>query len=126
MKIIIFCQSQERCNSLHDYLLEREIKTVVYHSGLNANQRMAAYHQFEKNDEIKDGENNILICSDLASRGMHFDNVEVVIQYDFASDATSLLHRIGRTCRLGSEGLMVSFVKEENKLLLEKYKEVIQ
>lgn len=67
-----------------------------------------------------------MICTDLASRGIHFDKIDVVIQLDFALDAISLLHRIGRTCRLGAEGQVISFIKESNKLLLEKYKEAIE
>ena len=54
------------------------MKGLSYHSGLSANQRMEVYQIYE-NKELEEGENNIMICTDLAGRGIHFDGIDVVI-----------------------------------------------
>lgn len=49
-------------------------------------------------------DSKILITTDLASRGLDFENVKTIIQYNFSKDILSLLHRFGRTARGGKEG----------------------
>jgi len=60
------------------------------------------------------GEFTNLICTDLASRGLDFPDVERVIQYDFAQNVVDYLHRAGRTARNGRGGEVISFVDKED------------
>jgi superfamily II DNA/RNA helicase len=60
------------------------------------------------------GDLRVLICTDVASRGLDTVNVRHVIQADFANDVVTHLHRIGRTARAGREGIVTNFVTRAN------------
>ena len=55
--------------------------------------------------------NKILISTDLLSRGFDNLNVDLIIYHDFAKDVLSLLHRIGRTGRIGRKGKVINFIR---------------
>ena len=61
-------------------------------------------------EQFKSGRLNVLVATDVAARGIHVDDVEVVIHYDPASDAKTYLHRSGRTARAGGSGVVVSLI----------------
>lgn len=56
----------------------------------------------------------MLVSTDLGCRGLDFEKVEHVIQFEFAQDAISFLHRVGRTCRMGRQGLVSSFIRDSD------------
>ena len=60
-------------------------------------------------EEFKSGELPVLIATDVASRGLHIDDVSHVINYDVPQDAEDYVHRIGRTARAGAEGDAITF-----------------
>ena len=63
--------------------------------------------------EFHSGELAVLICTDVASRGLHIADVSHVFNYDLPQDAADYVHRIGRTARAGAEGDAISFGCEE-------------
>lgn len=72
----------------------------------------------ERIDTLKkftSGELKVLICTDLASRGLDIPDVSHVIQLDFALSATQVLHRTGRTARAGASGKVINFVAEHDQ-----------
>ncbi|EDO46482.1 predicted protein [Nematostella vectensis] len=69
-------------------------------------------------EKFKNGEIQVLICTDIASRGLDIPNVTHVIQLDFATDAAQMLHRVGRTARAGSHGKVVNFITKDNEELV--------
>lgn len=64
-------------------------------------------------DELKSGEIEILIATDVAARGLHIDSVSHVFNYDLPDDAEDYVHRIGRTARAGASGVAISFACED-------------
>ena len=75
-------------------------------------------------DELKSGEIEILIATDVAARGLHIDGVSHVFNYDLPDDAEDYVHRIGRTARAGASGSAISFACEDaafNLPAIEKY-----
>ncbi|MFH1685186.1 MAG: C-terminal helicase domain-containing protein, partial [Candidatus Micrarchaeota archaeon] len=59
-------------------------------------------------EKFKEGKLFILIATNVASRGLHIDNVDLIINYDRAEDKETHLHRVGRTGRMGLEGRVVN------------------
>ncbi|MBP7585281.1 MAG: DEAD/DEAH box helicase [Spirochaetes bacterium] len=64
-------------------------------------------------DSIKSGELKFLVATDVASRGLHINDLELVVNYDLPENTESYVHRIGRTGRVGKEGRAVSLVCEK-------------
>ncbi len=75
-------------------------------------------------DELKSGDIEILIATDVAARGLHIDAVSHVFNFDLPDDAEDYVHRIGRTARAGASGVAISFACEDaafNLPAIEKY-----
>ncbi|MDD2542644.1 MAG: helicase-related protein, partial [Desulfuromonadaceae bacterium] len=77
-------------------------------------------------DNFKDGTLPILIATDVASRGLHIDEVSHVINYDLPQDCEDYVHRIGRTARAGAEGKAISLADEDGAFFLEAIEEYIK
>lgn len=77
-------------------------------------------------DKFATGELPILIATDVASRGLHIDNVTHVINYDLPQDAEDYIHRIGRTARAGAKGDAISLACEDYALHLERIEEALK
>ncbi len=76
-------------------------------------------------EEFKDGKLPILVATDVASRGIHVENVTHVINYDLPQDAEDYVHRIGRTGRAGATGKALSLADEEYVFSLEEIEKYI-
>lgn len=75
-------------------------------------------------EDLKNNEVNVLVCTDVAARGLHIDGVTHVFNYHLPDDAEDYVHRIGRTARAGAEGDAVSFAGEDfamNLTAIEEY-----
>jgi ATP-dependent RNA helicase RhlB len=70
-------------------------------------------------ESIKSGELKYLVATDVAARGLHVDDLEMVINYDLPNDAENYVHRIGRTARAGKEGKAISLACEKFVYALE-------
>lgn len=75
---------------------------------------------------IKEGKNEILVATDVAARGLHIDNLDLVINYDLPEDPENYVHRIGRTARAGAEGKAVSLACERFVYSLEPIESFIK
>lgn len=64
-------------------------------------------------ENLKSGKTQFLVASDVASRGLHIDDLELVINYDLPEDCENYVHRIGRTARVGKRGKAISLVCEK-------------
>ncbi|HEY3346007.1 MAG TPA: DEAD/DEAH box helicase [Nitrospirota bacterium] len=76
-------------------------------------------------DDFKSGKLPILVATDVASRGLHIDDVTHVFNYDLPQDAEDYVHRIGRTARAGASGKAFAFADEEFVFSLEPIQEYI-
>jgi len=104
--VIIFCNTKVQCNELADFLEEIEIEPLVLHSDLEQKDRDETLILFSNKSYP------VLIATDVASRGLDIEDVDLVINYDLPFDFEVYTHRIGRTARAGKNGLAVSFVDD--------------
>ena len=70
--------------------------------------------------DFQDDVHGVLVATDVAARGIHVDDVDVVVHYDPPEEHKSYLHRSGRTARAGNEGIVVTFVLWDQELDVEK------
>merc|ERR1711991_327926 len=90
------------------------------HSRMTQPERLKVY------EECKANSTRIIVATDLFGRGIDIDKINLVVQFDMASDPDSYLHRVGRAGRFGTKGLTVAFItpdEQELKRENRKYKE---
>ncbi len=109
--VIIFCSKKNNVK-----LLTRDLKRAAFsaeeiHSDLEQNVREQVLAAF-MNGRVK-----ILVATDILSRGIHIDNIDLIINYDVPNDGEDYVHRIGRTARAENEGTAYTLIneKEQNK-----------
>ena len=81
--------------------------------------------RFKLMERFKNGQIKILLATDVASRGIHVEDISHVINYDLPQDAENYVHRIGRTARAGKDGKAISLACEEYVLHLEPIEEIL-
>ncbi len=69
--------------------------------------------------DFKEGQTKILVATDVASRGIHVEDISHVVNFDLPQDSESYIHRIGRTARAGKKGFAISFASEDDVFFLE-------
>ena len=102
--IIVFCNTRKNVDLVSMNLERYKIRSVAIHGGLDQKKRSRIMEQFQGNRA------NILICTDVAARGLDIKDVSHVYNYDIPKMSKEYIHRIGRTARAGKEGLAVSIV----------------
>lgn len=102
---IIFCRTKGGTEKLEAELYKRGFKADFIHGDLRQGQRNRAISNF------RDGITNILIATDVASRGLDIKDVSHVINYDIPENHEDYTHRIGRTGRAGKKGFALTFVE---------------
>lgn len=114
---MIFCGTREMVNVLFQKLRRDRIFCGMIHGEMEQRERL-------KNiDAFKRGGFRYLIATDVAARGIDFDDITLVINYDFPTGRETYVHRIGRTGRNGKSGLAVSFVTDDEVRMLERVEE---
>lgn len=116
---IIFCNRKQHCQELANALNEHGFHAKPLHGDLDQFERDQALIQFANKSK------SILVATDVAARGLDIDTLSVVINYDFATDPETYVHRIGRTGRAGNEGLAISFVLPQEHYRLEALEEFL-
>ena len=102
-RIMVFVNMKREAEKLGDYFAVNGIQAAAISGDVPQNKRMRMLLEFQK------GELQVLIGTDVASRGLHIPDVQYVINYDLPQDAEDYVHRIGRTARAGKSGDAVSF-----------------
>jgi ATP-dependent RNA helicase DeaD len=96
------------------HLKAENIKAIGIHGGLS--QRMRSLNL----DKFNNYRVNVLVCTDVASRGLHIDNVSKIYNYDMPRDPNDYIHRIGRTARAGGSGKVINLVSNTDYSLFSK------
>lgn len=109
---MIFCNSMERVERLAKAITEMGYSSFFIHSGMPQEDRNKVFHEF------RSGNCRNLVASDLCTRGIDVQSVNVVINFDFPGNAETYLHRIGRSGRFGHLGLAISLVTIDDKFNL--------
>ncbi|GMF15300.1 unnamed protein product [Phytophthora lilii] len=112
-KTMIFCRNSASVRSTEHMLREHGFQDCVcLHGDMPPARRHDAIHAFKEDADV-----NILVCTDLAARGLDFETVKHVIMFDFPKTAVDYVHRAGRTGRAGELGLVTSLVTKHDLAL---------
>ena len=95
---IVFLNYRDSVERVSDYLRDNGFPHVVFHGGLDQRQREQALYQFSN------GSVNIMVCTDLASRGLDIPSIGSIIHYHLPLAESEYIHRVGRTARWDAKG----------------------
>ncbi len=118
--ILIFSSTKEKVKQLEMELKRLKYNVAAIHSDLEQIQRKAVLRSFS-NRELQ-----ILVATDILSRGIDIDNIGMVINYDVPSDAEDYIHRVGRTARADTKGEAITFVGLNDQRKLMSIEELIE
>lgn len=116
----VFVNSKLGCARLARSLEREGLKTTALHGDKSQDERLKALESF------KTGEVDLLVCTDVAARGLDIKDVPAVFNFDVPFNAEDYVHRIGRTGRAGASGLAVSFVSKSDARLVADIEKLIK
>ncbi|KAI4166257.1 MAG: hypothetical protein LQ342_000145 [Letrouitia transgressa] len=105
--VIIFTRTVNEAQRLAFLLRVLNLKAIPLHGQLSQSARLGALGKFRSRETIQ-----ILVATDVASRGLDIPSVDVVINYDLPPDSKTYVHRVGRTARAGKSGKAISLVTQ--------------
>ncbi|BEP29869.1 DEAD/DEAH box helicase [Helicovermis profundi] len=118
-KCIVFCNTRDEVINLYRILNKFNSKVCALHGGMKQEDRFIAYRDFKKNKY------NILIATDVSSRGIHIQGVTHVVNYYVPFETEQYVHRIGRTGRVDKSGVAITFVSDREMERFEEIEEFI-
>jgi superfamily II DNA/RNA helicase len=115
-RTMVFVRTKRGADKLVSQLKREGVHAAAIHGDLRQTAREKALRDFQEDVH------GVLVATDVAARGIHVDDVDVVVHYDPPEEHKSYLHRSGRTARAGNEGIVVTFVLWDQELDVEKLK----
>jgi ATP-dependent RNA helicase RhlE len=103
-RVLVFCRTKHRVDDLDSYLKAAGVKVDVMHADRPQKARERALERF------RDGKVQVLVATDVMSRGIDVSGIDAVVNYDVPMDPEDYVHRIGRTGRAGATGHAYTFV----------------
>ncbi len=107
---IIFCYHRESVERISNLLAEKGINNEFYHGGMEQQERDSALCKF------RNGTTNVLVTTDLASRGLDIPNIRYIIHYHLPHTEDAFTHRNGRTARMEASGTAILILNEEETM----------
>ncbi|NPV49709.1 MAG: DEAD/DEAH box helicase [Candidatus Methanofastidiosum sp.] len=105
---MIFCNTRNTTDYVVKNLKANNIRAIAIHGGLTQNKRTKSIKQFNNS------KSGVLVCTDVAARGLHIDNVSHIYNYDISNDSNDYVHRIGRTARAGESGKVINLLTDRD------------
>lgn len=118
-RVIIFAGKKDRVKEVARELKKMKIKCAAMHSDLSQSERDEVMYQF------KGGMVDVLVATDIVSRGIDIDDIAMVINYDVPHDSEDYVHRIGRTARAERDGIAITFVSDRDMLRFNKIEQFL-
>jgi ATP-dependent RNA helicase RhlB len=118
-RTIIFANRRDETRDLYEKLRKANINCAILSGEVAQDKRVKTLKGF------KDGTIQVLVATDVAGRGIHVDNIELVVNYALPEDPEDYVHRIGRTGRGGEMGKSVSFASEDDAFLIPEIEKVV-
>jgi ATP-dependent RNA helicase UAP56/SUB2 len=117
-QVVIFVKSPSRAKQLNELLNKENFPSICTYGKMKQEERIAKYKQF------KEFKSRVMVATNLFGRGVDFERVNVVINFDMPEDEDTYLHRVGRAGRFGTKGLAISFVTTDpDRQVLDKVRE---
>ncbi|MDD2620146.1 MAG: DEAD/DEAH box helicase [Syntrophomonadaceae bacterium] len=117
---VIFCNTRITVDRVQSFLSRKGYASQSLHGDIPQVKRMKTLQQF------KQGDFHLLVATDVAARGIHIDDLSLVINYDVPTEKDSYVHRIGRTGRAGNGGRAISLVTGDDIMTLYEIEEHIR
>lgn len=111
-RTIIFANRRDETRDLYEKLKGANINCAILSGEVSQDKRVKTLAKF------KDGSVQVLVATDVAGRGIHVDNIDLVVNYTLPEDPEDYVHRIGRTGRGGEKGKSVSFATENDSFMI--------
>lgn len=119
-RVILFASSKQRVKELNIILRRKGFNCAAMHSDLDQKERDEVMLAFKQRKV------DMLIATDIVSRGIDIDDIQMVINYDCPRDPEDYVHRIGRTARAGREGRAITLVGEKDLFPLRKIERLLE
>ncbi|MEU3512188.1 DEAD/DEAH box helicase [Streptomyces longwoodensis] len=108
-RVIMFLDTKHAVDRLTEHLLNSGVRAAALHGGKSQPQRTRTLTQF------KNGHVTVLVATNVAARGIHVDNLDLVVNVDPPTDHKDYLHRGGRTARAGESGSVVTLITPDQR-----------
>jgi ATP-dependent RNA helicase DeaD len=118
-QVLIFVERKRGADRLYREIKAHHLKAAAIHGDLPQPQRDRIMQAF------RDGKITVLIATDVMSRGIDVSGISHIVNYDLPNDLENYVHRIGRTGRMGADGMAISFVTPEQGEVLTGIEHVI-
>ena len=118
-RVIIFASKKVKVKELANALRQKGLNADAMHSDLEQSQRDDVMCRF------KAGKIDILVATDILSRGIDVDDIRLVVNYDVPYDCEDYVHRVGRTARANNDGLAITFVSDDQQTEFGKIEDFI-
>ncbi len=102
--VMVFCNTRKNVDFVAKVLKVNNINSTAIHGGLTQNKRERTITRFHK------GKAHVLVCTDVAARGLHINDVSHIYNYDLPKNPKDYIHRIGRTARAGEKGKVINIL----------------
>lgn len=119
-RVIIFSGKKQRVKDICHSLKQLKVNCGEMHSDLSQAERDDVMFKF------KTGEIDVLVATDIVSRGIDIDDIVMVINYDVPHDVEDYVHRIGRTARAERDGVAITLVEKDDIWLFKKIEEFLE
>jgi len=118
--VLIFSSTKQKVKVLHKELQQAGLKAKSIHSDLEQDEREEVLRGFRSK------QTQILVATDILSRGIDIEDIGLVINYDLPNDAEDYIHRIGRTARASTKGEAITFINEYDQFKFHKIEELME
>lgn len=119
--VLVFAEKTKDVDDVHEYLLVKGVEAVAVHGGKDQEDRNLAI------DGFKGGRKDVLVATDVASKGLDFPDIQHVINFDMPEEIENYVHRIGRTGRCGKTGIATTFInKNQSESILLDLKHLLK
>lgn len=119
-RVIVFSSSKMKVKELAKVLRSHGLQVGEMHSDLEQVERDRIMHEF------RNGRIQLLVATDIVSRGIDIDDIRLVINYDVPSDVEDYIHRIGRTARANNDGCALTFISETDQSRFKQIEDFLQ
>ena len=118
-RVLVFGNRRDTTRRLADRLERYGVSSALLSGDVDQQKRLRIL------DSFREGRTRVLVATDVAARGLHIDEVDYVINYEFPYESEGYVHRIGRTGRAGAEGTAISFACEDESFIIPEIEKLI-